>query len=416
MESQNRFLCFILVMIVLFLETLVWANRKRLRAAFVTDAALICIIVPPVLNLQRYAGVLENSPFLENINSIGMSLGFLAFSLAVADKMLMQRKEREKLLVDIQRAEIALVELEETKVHYQRDNLQLNQEMQEASLKLTQADQMATLGTMMAGVIHDMNNPLQFISDLDQVYTEQHAQLRKLLEALVGDATGPEADELRKCYESQFEHLARSTQDLKLGTEKLKSLSKAMRNSARRDPSPGHHTLRPVVDECIAILGSKLKLHTISCDIPDDLMIYVTRSQLSQILINLLSNARDATQEKYDSQTVLDYHPWIRISATIQEAPKHGIILSIEDNGHGIDSDEKTSIFETFYTTKAVGVGTGLGLSIIQRLMKGHSGDIKVSDSDLGGARFDLFFPAAKIQDDAVELIEEEQNEASRIA
>ena len=288
--------------------------------------------------------------------------------------------------------------------------------MQEASLKLTQADQMATLGTMMAGVIHDMNNPLQFISDLDQVYTEQHNQLRALLEALVGDATGPEADELRRCYGGHFELLERSTQDLKLGTEKLKALSKAMRNSARRDPSPGHHTLRPVVDECIAILGSKLKLHTISCDIADDLMIYVTRSQLSQILINLLSNARDATQEKYDSQTILDYHPWIRISATVQEAPKHGILLSIEDNGDGIDADKSESIFETFYTTKAVGVGTGLGLSIIQRLMKGHSGDITVGDSDLGGARFDLFFPAAKSQDEAVELIEQEQSEASRIA
>ena len=122
--------------------------------------------------------------------------------------------------------------------------------------------------------------------------------------------------------------LARSTQDLKLGTGKLKALSTAMRNSARRDPSPGHHALRPVVDECIAILGSKLKLHTISCDIADDLLIYVTRSQLSQILINLLSNARDATQEKYDSQAILDYHPWIRISATVREgSTKHGIPL-----------------------------------------------------------------------------------------
>ena len=101
-------------MIVIFLETLV-GESSRLRAAFVTDAALICIIVPPLLNLQRYAGVLENSPFLENANAIGMGLGFLAFSLAVADKMLMQRKEREKLLVDIQTAEVALVELEKTK-------------------------------------------------------------------------------------------------------------------------------------------------------------------------------------------------------------------------------------------------------------------------------------------------------------
>ena len=401
---------------VVLIETLLWANRCRMRVAYVTDIALVLIIVPPLLNSQRYTGLLENSPLLDNANAIGFGLGFLAFSIAVADKMLLQRREREALLSDVQKAQSALESLEASKVNLDLRNLELAREMQEASLKLTNADQMATLGTMMAGVIHDMNNPLQFISDLDQVYTEQHSQLRALLEALVGDATGPEADELRRCYGGHFELLERSTQDLKLGTEKLKALSKAMRNSARRDPSPGHHTLRPVVDECIAILGSKLKLHTISCDIADDLMIYVTRSQLSQILINLLSNARDATQEKYDSQTILDYHPWIRISATVQEAPKHGILLSIEDNGDGIDADKAESIFETFYTTKAVGVGTGLGLSIIQRLMKGHSGDITVGDSDLGGARFDLFFPAAKSQDEAVELIEQEQSEASRIA
>ena len=74
-----------------------------MRVAYVTDIALVLIIVPPLLNLQRYAGVLENSPFLENANAIGFGLGFLAFSIAVADKMFLQRKEREKLLSDIKR-------------------------------------------------------------------------------------------------------------------------------------------------------------------------------------------------------------------------------------------------------------------------------------------------------------------------
>ena len=76
------------------------------------------------------------------------------------------------------------------KVHYQQDNLQLNKEMREASLKLTQADQMANFGTMMAGIIHDMNNPLQFISDLDQVYAEHHLKLRAMLEALLPTQPG----------------------------------------------------------------------------------------------------------------------------------------------------------------------------------------------------------------------------------
>ena len=167
-----------------------------------------------------------------------------------------------------------------------------------------------------------------------------------------------------------------------------------MRNSARRDPTPGHHPLRAIVEECITIIGSKLKLHTLSCDIPDNLLVYVTRSQLSQILINLISNARDATQEKYDQQAILDYHPWIQIAAEkMTKKGKAGIVIRVEDNGDGISADNADKVFEAFFTTKAVGVGTGLGLSIIQRLVTNHGGEIDVGVSSLGGAKFELFFP-----------------------
>jgi len=255
----------VLAMCILFIETLVWANRKRLRAAFVADLALLSIIVPPALNSQRYSGLLENSPLLENLNSIGLSLGFLAFSVAVADQMLMKRREREALLVEVQTSQNALQRIEESKINLEAQNVSLQKDMQYASQKLTDADQMATLGTMMAGIIHDMNNPLQFISGLDQVYAEHHRELQTLLNDLLGEADGPEAEELRTIIRNHFGALSQSTNDLKLGTSKLKALNTAMRNSARRDPSPGHHPLRSIVDESITILGSKLKLHTLSC-------------------------------------------------------------------------------------------------------------------------------------------------------
>ena len=108
-------------------------------------------------------------------------------------------------------------------------------------------------------------------------------------------------------------------------------------------------------------------------------MVYVTRSQLSQILINLISNARDATQEKYDQQHLVDYHPWIQISAIETEMNgSQGTLICVEDNGDGISELNQSKVFETFYTTKPVGVGTGLGLSIIQRLVSNHHGQLEL--------------------------------------
>ena len=290
--------------------------------------------------------------------------------------------------------------------------------MRGASQKLTDADQMATLGIMMSGVIHDMNNPLQFISDLDQTYDRHHRELEALLDELLGEADGPEAQELRAVIHAHFHALSQSTHDLKLGTSKLKALSTAMRNSARRDPKPAHHPLRSIVDESITILGSKLKLHTLSCDIPENLMVYVTRSQLSQILINLISNARDATQEKYDQQHLVDYHPWIQISAIETEMDgSQGTLICVEDNGDGISELNQSKVFETFYTTKPVGVGTGLGLSIIKRLVSNHHGQLELGISALGGAKFDLFFPLPKEEINAISMDENPpDSEASKIA
>jgi len=147
-------------------------------------------------------------------------------------------------------------------------------------------------------------------------------------------------------------------------------------------------------------------------------MVYVTRSQLSQILINLMSNARDATQEKYDQQHFADYHPWIQISAFETEVNgSQGTMVSVEDNGDGISDQNVDKVFEPFFTTKPVNVGTGLGLSIIKRLVSNHGGQLTVGASSLGGAKFDIFFPAPQDKSLAISIDERmHPSERSKIA
>lgn len=398
-------------------ETLIWANRQRLRVAYIADIALILMIAPPFISSQRYAGRLENSNLLDNLNAIGLGSGFLILSLAVADRLLQSRRERQEMIGEIAVAQDALKSLNRTKQNLEMSNLRLTKDMDLASIKLTQADQMATLGTMMAGVIHDMNNPLQFISDLDEVYSAEHQALQTQIMNLIGDDVGDEANLLRQQLLTRFQALDHANADLKLGTKKLKSLSEAIRNSSRRDPSASFHSLRPIVDEAVTIIGSKLKLHTISCDIADNLSIYVTRSQMSQILINLVGNARDATQQKYERNGVIDYHPWIKItgcSSVANERP--GTLLTVEDNGDGITEALQEKVFEPFFTTKPVNIGTGLGLSIIKRLIESHGGGIEVTRSELGGAKFELFFPHPQADELAIILDPQKPLEASRIA
>ena len=94
-----------------------------------------------------------------------------------------------------------------------------------------------------------------------------------------------------------------------------------------------------------------------------------------------------------------------------------GTLICVEDNGDGISELNQSKVFETFYTTKPVGVGTGLGLSIIQRLVSNHHGQLELGISPLGGAKFDLFFPLPKEEINAIHMDENPPDtEASKIA
>lgn len=140
------------------------------------------------------------------------------------------------------------------------------------------------------------------------------------------------------------------------------------------------------------ILNSKLKPWTVETSVDSNLVVKARRSQIGQVIANLLSNAADALSEQ---STNPSQKPDILIETSIIEDSKIShLLISVEDSGAGVSEKDIESIFEAFFTTKAVGYGTGLGLSICSKIIHAHNGTIIVEHSKrLGGARFVIELP-----------------------
>ena len=141
--------------------------------------------------------------------------------------------------------------------------------------------------------------------------------------------------------------------------------------------------LRPLIEECLVIVGGRIKGIDVRVEVDDTMEVDVIRSQFGQVLMNLLANAADAIHE-----SARDEQQAILISAAECEGR---LELSIEDSGPGIAPELRAKILEPFFTTKAVGKGTGLGMPIVLRILEAHEMMLSIEDSiSLGGACFKI--------------------------
>jgi signal transduction histidine kinase len=214
---------------------------------------------------------------------------------------------------------------------------------------MARASQLASVGELAANVAHEINNPLHGIIN--------YADILKL-----------------KSHDPDF------TRDLvtRIATEGER-ISLIVRNlleyTRRRDDKPGPAALSMIIDSANMLMGHKLKMKNIVTEVnlPENLPLLRARSnQLQQVLINLLNNAHDALLDKEFADTD---QKRIRIHAkTLGEM----VEICCEDNGPGMADSVLSRAFESFYTTKPVGVGTGLGLSISKSIIADHGGEMRI--------------------------------------
>jgi len=280
-------------------------------------------------------------------------------------------------------------------------------ELQQAQLQLIQNEKMSSLGNLVAGVAHEINNPVGFISgNLEQAITAVQDLLQYLqLYQEKFPNPGSEIEEMAEKIEIDYllEDLPQMLASMKNGTERIRNISTSLRTFSRADStSKISANIHESIDSTLMILQYRLKPkdHRPAIQVIKEYgnipAVKCYFGQLNQVLMNILSNAIDSIEESNQGRSYAEIQAnpnKITITTEISE-DKQSVIIKIKDNGKGISQEVKAHIFDHLFTTKSVGKGTGLGLSISRQIVEETHGGSLNCESVVGeGALFMIAIP-----------------------
>ncbi len=278
--------------------------------------------------------------------------------------------------------------------------------LKQMQTQLIQSEKMSSLGQLVAGVAHEINNPVNFIHGNIAHISEYIEDLLEMLTLYQQFCPNPSPEILERAQEIDLdfiiEDLPKILSSMQIGTERIRQIVLSLRNFSRLDQAEKKPVnIHEGIDSTLLILQHRLKAKFDSSGIEvikeygDLPLVECYAGQMNQVFMNVLSNALDALEQHKQSQGK-DYCAQIKIKTTVGQLEGNipSVVIRIADNGPGIPEDLIARIFEPFFTTKPVGQGTGLGLSIsYQIVVDKHGGVFKCESSPGLGTEFWIEIP-----------------------
>jgi len=266
---------------------------------------------------------------------------------------------------------------------------QAHEELKRTQQQLLHAEKMASLGRLVAGVAHELNNPISFVLGNVHALQRYASRLERYLEAVHRDAP---ADELRALRaELRIDRIIEDLQPLIEGTvegaERTRGIVDGLKRFSALDREERRlFDLVEVVQRGVHWVGKAMKTgFRVDLTLPPILTMVGSSGQLQQVVMNLVQNAYDATAGQPA--------PRLGITGRLEEGTA---LLEFHDNGPGIEPENLPRVFDPFFTTKPVGKGTGLGLAISYGIVERHGGTLSAANHPAGGAVFTLKLPIAR--------------------
>lgn len=296
----------------------------------------------------------------------------------------------------IQKMDSMYAELVESQVALESKHEELNRahnELNMAQKRLVQSEKMAALGRLVAGVAHELNNPISFVFGNMHALKTYGEKITTYLQAVQQHGDNPALKHLRN--DLKIDRIMNDIMPLVEGTlegaERVSDIVQELRSfssTQKREAKP--FSVLPVLQTAVNwVLKAENEAPKIDILCRQDFTIISRKGHIHQILVNLLQNAVDVLRDVQDATIIVE------CSMTQEQ-----ICISVTDNGSGISKKNHDSIFEPFFTTKPVGKGTGLGLYVSYNMAQELGGRLRLNRDFHDGAKFEILLPISNIYEE----------------